>query len=68
MRRLALAILALFGIEPGVEGYDATFDRYAPDPEKPWLTAPAPDAFGIDLTDALVNLDSFGHECVDPAA
>jgi hypothetical protein len=43
----------------------AAFDRYAPDPTKPYRTAAAVGAhLGIDLSDAIVNLQSFGHKCV----
>jgi hypothetical protein len=60
----ALAVLAKFGLQPGQQGYDATFDRIAPDPSKPYRTAAATgDAVGIDLQDALLNLQSFGHDC-----
>jgi hypothetical protein len=60
-----LAILDRFGLQPGQQGYDATFDRMAPDAQKPWRTAPATGAqLGIDLQDALLNLQSFGHSCV----
>jgi hypothetical protein len=36
-------------------------DRSSPNPLKPWQTAEADD--GIDLNDAIVSLDSFGHDC-----
>jgi hypothetical protein len=61
----ALAILDKFGLQPGQDGYAATHDRMAPDPLKPWRTAAATGlALGIDLQDALINLQSFGHTCV----
>lgn len=56
-----LDILGKYGIEQGFPGYDPKFDRYSPDAAKPYRTAAATD--GIDLTDALVNLESFGHGC-----
>jgi hypothetical protein len=60
----ALAILSKFGLQPVQPGYDATFDRVAPDPQKPYRTAQAAgQALGIDLQDALLNLQSFGHSC-----
>jgi hypothetical protein len=64
----ALAILDRFGAQPGQAEYDPLFDRYAADAARPWRTAAAVGAHvGIDLSDALVNLQSFGHTCVaDP--
>jgi hypothetical protein len=60
----ALAILDRFGALPGEAEYDPLFDRYAPDAAKPWRTAAAVgEHVGIDLQDALVNLQSFGHSC-----
>jgi hypothetical protein len=60
----ALAILERFGAQPGEAEYDPLFDRYAPDAGKPWRTATAVgEHVGIDLQDALVNLQSFGHSC-----
>jgi hypothetical protein len=60
----ALAILEKFGLLPAQPGYDAAFDRMAPDPAKPYRTALATgSALGIDLQDALLNLQSFGHSC-----
>jgi hypothetical protein len=62
----ALAILDRFGLNPGQPGYDAAFDRTAPNALKPWRTAQASGAaLGIDLQDALVNLQSFGHSCAN---
>ena len=58
-----LVVLEGFGLTPGAGGYDAALDRYAPDGGKPWKTAASIDGNGIDLTDALVNLDSFGDDC-----
>jgi hypothetical protein len=60
----ALAILAKFGLQPGQQGYDPAFDRMAPDELRPWRTTQAVGAnLGIDLQDALTNLQSFGHSC-----
>jgi hypothetical protein len=58
-----LAILAKFGLNQNDDGYELSFDRYAPNTQKPWRTALATDGTGIDLTDALASLDSFGHSC-----
>jgi parallel beta-helix repeat protein len=59
-----LLILSHFGEQPGHPSYDAALDRFAPDTNKPWRTAPAVgDQLGIDLQDALLNLQSFGHNC-----
>jgi subtilisin-like proprotein convertase family protein len=58
-----LAILEKFGVQPNTAGYDPLYDRYSPDVLAPWRTAFDPRGFGIDLTDALVNLASFGHDC-----
>jgi hypothetical protein len=59
----ALAILGLFGVEPDMPEYIDSYDRYSPNAPKPWRTAKSIDDFGIDLTDALTNLDSFGDGC-----
>jgi hypothetical protein len=62
--RDALEVLDRFGALPGEAEYDPLFDRYAPDASKPWRTAAAVgEHVGIDLQDALVNLQSFGHSC-----
>ena len=42
-------------------GRRRTFDRYIPDPSKPWRVAPAND--GVDLADVLASLRSFGADC-----
>jgi hypothetical protein len=56
-----LDILSYFG-DPGLPGTPGDLrDRSIPDPLKPWRTADADD--GVDLTDALVNLQSFGDDC-----
>jgi hypothetical protein len=60
-----IAILGKFGLVPGAPGYVASFDRYAPDPQKLYRTAAATGGqIGIDVSDAIVNLQSFGHACV----
>jgi hypothetical protein len=59
-----LAILDKFGLLPGQNGYDADLDRQAENPLKPWRTSAATGGqAGIDLQDALLNLQSFGHNC-----
>jgi hypothetical protein len=60
----ALEILTKFGLSELDDGYQASYDRYSPDPAHPWRTARAVDGLGIDVTDALVNLASFGHTCL----
>jgi hypothetical protein len=61
----SIAIIGKFGLGASAPGYVAAFDRYAPDPAKPYRTAAAVVAhLGIDLSDAIVNLQSFGHKCV----
>ena len=60
-----LAVLEQFGRLPSDAGYDGYYDRYAPNPAKPWQTVLQPQQTGgIDLADALLNLQSFGHTCV----
>ena len=59
-----LAVLAGFGLGEGDEGYDAFLDRVAGPQGAPWRTSAATGAAaGIDLQDALANLQSFGHTC-----
>lgn len=62
-----LDLLSLFGALPGELGYLPWLDRVAPDPVDPYRTALATDPgdLGIDLSDALLNLGSFGHSCVE---
>ena len=61
----AVAILNAFGAAPQSPGYVASYDRFAPDPQKPYRTAAATGSHvGIDLADAVLNLQSFGHNCV----
>ena len=59
-------VLNAFGLMPGADGYDAALDRYVPDLGEPWKSAAALDGSGIDLTDALANLASFGDDCSGP--
>jgi hypothetical protein len=59
----ALEVLSKFGVGVNDPGYDADYDRYSPNDAKPWRTAFAIDGTGIDLSDALVSLISFGHDC-----
>jgi hypothetical protein len=59
-----IAILQSFGTAPGAPLYNALLDRYAPDAAKPWRTAAATALnIGIDVSDAVINLRSFGHHC-----
>jgi len=55
-----LSVLQYFG-DPATGPEANARDRWIPDANKPWRTAEAND--GIDLTDALVNLKSFGATC-----
>jgi hypothetical protein len=61
-----LVILEHFGHGPSDDAYDELLDRDAPDTERPYRTAESSGFEGIDLTDALVNLLSFGHDCSGP--
>jgi subtilisin family serine protease len=45
-----------------VDATDDKLDRSAPNPSAPWLSEEADN--GVDLTDALANLKSFGDNCV----
>ena len=59
-----LAILRLFGALPGDGLYDVTFDRYDAPNRPAYRPAQATgNHVGIDLADALLNLESFGHAC-----
>ena len=55
-----LSVLQYFG-DSGVSPAANARDRSHPDAAKPWRTEEADD--GVDLTDALVNLKSFGATC-----
>ncbi len=55
-----LDILAFFG-DDGVSPAANLRDRDALDPERLWAPHEAND--GVDLTDAIINLASFGHDC-----
>ena len=60
-----LAILTHFGELPGDAGYSPRFDRQAG--AQPYQTQPASGQnVGMDLGDALLNLQSFGHSCAGP--
>ena len=58
-----IVVLQAFGLTPDANGYDAHLDRYVPDLNQPWKSAAALDENGIDLTDALASLASFGDDC-----
>jgi alpha-tubulin suppressor-like RCC1 family protein len=58
-----LLVLAHFGHGPDDDAFDNALDRHAPDNAMPFRSAESPLTNGIDLTDALVNLASFGHDC-----
>jgi hypothetical protein len=58
-----LSILAYFGQGSGSPEVNLR-DRAAPNVLKPWRSAEANN--GIDLTDALANLKSFGSACLAP--
>ncbi len=60
----ALAILGHFGHGPSDDALDDLFDRDITDPSKPWRTIRSNT--GVDLTDVLNNLQSFGHSCEGP--
>ena len=61
-----LRILSHFGHFPGDDLEDVILDRYIIDPQRPWAPAPATGSHvGVDLSDALVNLQSFGTTCLD---
>ena len=60
----ALVVLGHFGHGPNDDATDDLVDRWSPDPAKPYRTAEAPGQHGgVDLSDAIVNLQSFGHTC-----
>jgi hypothetical protein len=56
-----LAILRKFGLPAPDGSPEDLLDRAIPNPSKPWRTSEADN--GIDLSDALNNLRSFGHVC-----
>ena len=59
-----LAVLGKFGLLPADPGYDVLFDRMAGPELQPWRSRQASGlALGIDLSDALVSLQQFGHSC-----
>jgi glucose/arabinose dehydrogenase len=55
-----LSVLQYFG-QNGTPGANLR-DRLVTDPDKPWRTSEANN--GVDLQDALINLKSFGSNCV----
>ncbi len=55
-----LDVLGYFG-DAGISPAANLRDRAAPNPLKPWQLVESDD--GVDLTDALHSLDSFGHDC-----
>jgi hypothetical protein len=60
-----IAVLNRFGFSPTHPGYDAVFDRYLPLANRPWRPGAAEGTHvGIDIEDAIVNLQSFGHHCL----
>ncbi len=59
----ALDILGYFG-DPGTSAAANKRDRDNTGTAQPWQTIEAND--GVDLTDVLVNLQSFGHDCSGP--
>ena len=61
-----IVILQSFGLTPSDPGYQPLLDRYVPNLAAPWLSAAAIDGNGIDLSDALANLASFGDDCIPP--
>ena len=52
-----------FGHGPYDDAVDPLIDRYTPYGGQPWRTAKSLDNNGIDLTDALASLASFGDGC-----
>lgn len=56
----AIDVLGFFG-DDGTSVPANLRDRASPDMLKPWRTAETDD--GIDLNDAIVSLQSFGHDC-----
>lgn len=56
-----LDILQFFGLPASHAGANRR-DRYIPDMAFPWRTAESND--GVDLSDALVNLQSYGADCL----
>ena len=57
----AIDVMSYFG-DPALPGTPGNLrDRYVPDPAQPWRTAESDD--GVDLSDALYNLASFGTNC-----
>ena len=60
-----LYVLSHFGRLPGDQDYSNLVDREALYPEMRWRPFPANGLnLGIDLQDALISLESFGHTCL----
>jgi hypothetical protein len=60
----AVAVLIHFGETPDPATGTDRYDRYSPDPSRPYRTAKATGGhIGIDVADVLVLLRSFGHYC-----
>ncbi len=57
----AVSILSHFGMAPGPGNI---WDRRINVQATPWRTSPGDD--GVDLTDVLNNLESYGHSCLTP--
>jgi hypothetical protein len=63
----ALAILDKFGLFPAPNHPDNRLDRQVPLGGQPYAPEEATgNNVGIDLQDALLNLQSFGHNCAGP--
>ena len=59
----AILVLQHFGDGPNDFPIDHILDRDVPDMSKPWKSEESQDLNGIDLTDALASLASFGDDC-----
>jgi hypothetical protein len=57
-----MSVLGYFG-NPGTAPDGNLRDRYLPNGAFPWRSGEANN--GVDLTDVLVNLQQYGHSCVD---
>ena len=61
-----LVVLAHFGHGPSDDVVDPLLDRYAPNAAEPWRSAKSITSEGVDLSDALASLASFGDDCDSP--